>query len=146
MATIAELNLKIEALETQNAELVKANADMAVEKKSLEDTIAESAASGQPVAKKVPGSYLAKWQDAEGDDQSKKVEFKDGVTKVRVPKLQSTASIVGIVLSSEQLIKVANGKSLSGDYKTDVAHKMLTKESAEGILTHLAQIGASFIK
>lgn len=137
---------ELKALKDQNEQLIKENADLKADKVALEKQIDEAQASGKPVLAKIPGQFVAKWQDAEGEDKSRKVQFKDGTKSVRVPKLTSVAGVVGSIVPSVVLLKLANGQKLPPEFKSHFAASKLTKESAAEILTYFAQANVAFLK
>ena len=88
----------------------------------------------------VSGSYEATWtDDATGKKVTKKVEFRDGAAQVRLPKS-------GIAVSTEGVLKIANGEKLNANETADENLKSLSKEEAQDLLTHLARIGYGLLK
>lgn len=130
--TIEQLQAEIEALKAENQrtgdKLAKAN-----------ELINQSIKKGKKVAQAVKGTFEASWKDGQGKTKKRKVAFKDGATLVRLAS--------GHIVSSECLLKVANGEDLTDEEKAaSDALAQLSQEDARGWLTRLAKIKYAFLK
>ena len=136
---IDELKGEIETLKQENVSLREENG-------KLNTAIDKAAKTGNPVAKSVKGSYTGTVKDLEGEPKKVKVEFEDGTAAIRIPKISGVNGMVGKLIPSELLFKIANGKTLSKEEKLHPAADSINKERAQQILLYFAQVKASFVK
>jgi len=141
---MAEVN--IDALKKENEVLKKENSDLKQTNGELTAAIDKAAKDGSQIAVAVKGSYTGTVKDLEGEETKLKVEFEDGTAAIRIPKISGVNGMVGKLMPSELLFKLANGKPLSKEEKLHPAADSLTKERAQEILMYFAQVKASFVK
>lgn len=117
-----ELEAKIKALEEENEAM----------KNSL-----ESAKATGIVSPPVPGVFTCQLEQ-NGKSVTKKFKFRDGCLRVPLSN--------GLQVSSELLIKLANGGELTEEDLVASPHlNGVTKGNAIERLTHLVSIGASYL-
>ena len=138
VAELAEKNALLKQSEKEKDEFRKA-AD------KLSKTVQEAKVTGK-VSIPVPGHYLAKWVSPNGQEMERKVEFKDGRIYTILPKMDAVVDMRGAKVPSEALLLIANGKEPKEEHLKFPAVAMLDQEKAQAVLTHLAGIGAGFLK
>lgn len=134
MAQVKELEKKVAELEAQQAEL---EAQLAAKDKA----IAAAKGTGKKISIPVAGTYTATWENplVKGEMIKKTVKFKDGQPRVRL--------LSGIPVSSEAILKIANGKKASEKELKDFPElNAVTKEEAEKLMRHLIKIDAQVIE
>lgn len=142
---MADQNKKTDAEKT--IETLKAQLAQEKEKNAkLEKELAESASSGKAAKAKIRGALKIKIDDLEGNEKEVTIRFKDGTSNVRIPKVSGINGMVGEIIDSELLFKIANGQKLAEkEAKLPVASS-ITKERAQAILKFFYEVKASFIK
>ena len=89
----------------------------------------------------VTGEFKARWLDNSGTYISRIISFKDGATKTRIPADSPQ------IVSSQSLIKLANGKELSEEELEESPYlKKWDSKQASEYLNHLAKIRYGLFK
>lgn len=144
--TIEELQAELEAVRMEADGHKKAAEDARKAADAMQAVLASAKKDGK-VSLPVPGSYDAKWQDASGKKQSRKVEFKDGRLRVVLPKIGGMEQYAGMYAASESLLLLANGEKAKDEHLSqNPVLASMNQEQAAAVLTHFAGINAGFLK
>lgn len=146
--TIEQLQAELEAARLEAANYKAAAETARVEAESLATAMKTAKANGSKVSEPVPGSFLATWKSPnDGDQKSRKVEFKAGRLRVILPKIAGMEQQAGMYVMSESLLLLANGKPAKPEHLAlTPALALLDEAKAATVLTHFAAIDAGFLK